>query len=323
MERVSVVIPNYNGKRFLKACLGSLERQSFSEFETILVDDGSTDGSIPYVREKFPWVRLVALEQNGGFCRAVNAGIRAAKAPYVLLLNNDVAADKEFVGEMLSGIRRYKKCFSCSAQLRNMHHPELVDDAGDYYCALGWAYALGKDKPLAAYQKPRRIFASCGGAAIYRKAVFEQIGYFDEAHFAYMEDIDIGYRARIHGWYNVYEPGATVLHAGSAVSGSRHNAFKVKLSSANNAYIIGKNMPLFQIFLNFPFLFLGFCIKTVYFAKKKMGMLYLKGYAEGIARCFGNAGKEHKVRFKWHNLWNYCCIQGTLWLDMVRIFIKS
>ncbi len=316
MERVSVVIPNYNGKRFLKACLGSLERQSFSEFETILVDNGSTDGSIPYVREKFPWVRLVALEQNGGFCRAVNAGIRAAKAPYVLLLNNDVAADKEFVGEMLSGIRRYKKCFSCSAQLRNMHHPELVDDAGDYYCALGWAYALGKDKPLAAYQKPRRIFASCGGAAIYRKAVFEQIGYFDEAHFAYMEDIDIGYRARIFGYENRYLPKAVVYHAGSGTTGSRYNEFKVRHSAKNNVYVIYKNMPLLQFLINLPFLAAGFLAKQLFFIKKGFGREYAQGFAEGLSLCH----KGRKVPFSPKHLKNYAVIQAELWINMFRRF---
>ena len=156
-----------------------------------------------------------------------------------------------------------------------------------------------------------------------RRDAVLSLGGFDENHFAYLEDIDIGYRALIQGWRNVYEPRAQVLHAGSAASGSRYNSFKVKLSSANNAYMIGKNMPFFQLLLNLPLLFLGFCIKTAFFAKKKMGMLYVKGYAEGIARCFSSVGKSHKVRFQWRNLGHYCRIQGILWMDLVRIFIKS
>ena len=180
MEKVSVVIPNYNGKKFLNGCLRSLENQSISEFETILVDDGSTDGSVEYVKERFPKVRIISLKKNGGICRAVNRGIQASETPYVILLNNDVEADRDFVREMLSGIRKYKDCFSCSAQLRNLYRPDKIDDAGDYYCALGWAFALGKDRNAEAYQKTRRIFASCGGAAIYRRELLEKIGCFDE-----------------------------------------------------------------------------------------------------------------------------------------------
>ena len=192
MKKASVVVPNYNGRKFLEKCLRSLENQSVSEFETILVDDGSTDGSAAYVREQFPWVRILELPENGGFCRAVNRGIQVSETPYVILLNNDVEADREFVREMLAGIRKHRSCFSCSAQLRNMQKPELIDDAGDYYCALGWAFALGKDRPFSDYQKPRRIFAACGGAAIYRKSLLEKTGLFDEKHFAYLEDIELG-----------------------------------------------------------------------------------------------------------------------------------
>ena len=100
MKKVSVVIPNYNGKKFLGDCLESLEAQSFTEFDTILVDDGSSDGSVEYVKTHFPNVRIISLPDNGGFCRAVNRGIQAAETPYVLLLNNDVKADKDFVKEM-------------------------------------------------------------------------------------------------------------------------------------------------------------------------------------------------------------------------------
>lgn len=314
MKKVSVVIPNYNGKAFLEGCLKSLENQSISEFETILVDDGSSDGSVDYVREHFPKVRIIELSENGGFCRAVNRGIQASETPYVLLLNNDVEADRDFVREMLAGIRKNRRCFSCSAQLRNLHRPELIDDAGDYYCALGWAFALGKDRPLAAYQKPRRIFASCGGAAIYRKALFEKIGYFDEKHFAYLEDIDLGYRARIYGYENWYLPKAVVYHAGSGTTGSRYNEFKVRHSSRNNVYMIYKNMPFLQILLNLPFLLAGFFAKQVFFMKKGLGAVYARGIAEGITMCT----QGMKVPFQAKHLENYVKIQLELWFNMFR-----
>lgn len=314
MKKASVVIPNYNGKKFLEKCLRSLENQSVSEFETILVDDGSTDGSAAYVREQFPWVRILELPENGGFCRAVNRGIQVSETPYVILLNNDVEADREFVREMLAGIRKHRSCFSCSAQLRNMQKPELIDDAGDYYCALGWAFAMGKDRPFSDYQKPRRIFAACGGAAIYRKSLLEKTGLFDEKHFAYLEDIDLGYRAQIYGYENWYLPKAVVYHAGSGTSGSRYNEFKVRHSSRNNIYMIYKNMPLFQILLNLPFLLAGFLAKLLFFAKKGLGAVYARGIAEGISM----SRQGTKVPFQAKYLKNYVKIQFALWLNILR-----
>ncbi|MDE5748552.1 MAG: glycosyltransferase family 2 protein [Acetatifactor sp.] len=323
--KITVIIPNYKGKDYIRPCLDSLREQQTAPplFKTLVVDNGSTDGVPEIVRREYPEVNILELSENTGFCHAVNVGIRAADTPYVLLLNNDTIVKPGFVAALLERMESDSRIFSVSPMMLNMQDESRIDDAGDRYNALGWAFARGKGQPARRYQKSVRIFAACGGASLYRREAVLALGGFDENHFAYLEDIDIGYRARIYGWRNVYEPRAMVLHAGSAASGSRYNTFKVKLSSANNAYMIGKNMPLFQLFLNFPFLFIGFCIKTAFFAKKKMGMLYVKGYAEGIARCFGSAGKEHKVRFKWRNLWNYCCIQGTLWLDLVRIFIKS
>ena len=120
------------------------------------------------------------------------------------------------------------------------HDSSKIDSAGTYYNALGWAYAYGKDKSVKKYNNIRKIFAACGGASIYRKKVFEEIGMFDEKHFAYLEDIDVGYRARIAGYDNLYEPKSEVIHVGSAASGARYNEFKVKMSSRNNVYLIYK-----------------------------------------------------------------------------------
>lgn len=161
--------------------------------------------------------------------------------------------------------------FSTSAKMLSMKEPEIIDDAGDFYCALGWAFARGKGMDSGRYTEPSKIFAACGGAAIYRRDVFAKIGYFDENHFAYLEDIDIGYRARIFGYQNGYCPEAIVYHAGSGASGSRYNAFKVDLSSRNSIYLIYKNMPLLQLILNLPFLLLGFLVKTLFFIKRDLG----------------------------------------------------
>ena len=154
------------------------------------MDNGSADGSCSFVSANYPWVHIIELPDNFGFCRAVNEGIKAAKAPYVLLLNNDTEVKEDFVEQMLLAIRRHKNAFSCAARMVQYHDRDKLDDAGNYYCALGWSFARGKGKNIDLYQKEEKIFSACGGAAIYRKKIMEKIGYFDEEHFAYLEDTD-------------------------------------------------------------------------------------------------------------------------------------
>ena len=313
---VSVVIPNFNGIAFLDSVLASLEGQTLSNFEVILVDNGSTDGSCSFVTANYPWVHLIELSENFGFCGAVNAGIRAAKAPYVLLLNNDTEVKEDCVEEMLAAIRRHKNAFSCGARMVQYHDRDRLDDVGNYYCALGWSFARGRGKDIHAYETEDKIFSACAGAAIYRKKIIEKIGYFDEEHFAYLEDTDIGYRARIYGYENWYAPKAIVYHVGSGTSGSRYNQFKTRYSSRNNIYLIYKNMPLLQIILNLPFLAVGFLIKFLFFAVKGMG----KEYAAGIKNGFSISMKNKKVPFRIKHLPNYCKIQLELWSNIIRRF---
>ncbi len=144
MQEVSVIIPNYNGMAYLEGVLSSLEQQEFQNFETILVDNGSSDGSVAFTMGNYPWVHIIELPDNFGFSRAVNEGIYAARAPYVLLLNNDTEVDRYFVGEMLAAIKRHRRAFSCSARMICYHDRDKLDDAGNYYSALGWAFAREK-----------------------------------------------------------------------------------------------------------------------------------------------------------------------------------
>ena len=217
---------------------------------------------------------------------------------------------------MLAAIRRHKNAFSCGARMVQYHDRDKLDDVGNYYCALGWSFARGRGKDIHAYETEDRIFSACAGAAIYRKKILEKIGYFDEEHFAYLEDTDIGYRARIYGYENWYAPKAIVYHVGSGTSGSRYNQFKTRYSSRNNIYLIYKNMPLLQIILNLPFLVTGFLVKFLFFAVKGMG----KEYAAGIKNGFSISMKNKKVPFRMKHLPNYCKIQLELWINIVRRF---
>ena len=218
--------------------------------------------------------------------------------------------------EMVEALRRHKKAFSCQARMIQFHDREKLDDGGNFYCSLGWGFARNKGKAIETCEKEEKIFSSCAGAAIYRKKVFEKIGYFDEEHFAYLEDMDIGYRARIYGYENWYAPKALVYHVGSGTSGSRYNQFKTRYSSRNNVYMIYKNMPFLQILLNLPFLLVGFGTKTLFFVLKGLGREYIAGIKNG----FQISHREKKVPFKLEHCMNYVHIQVELWYNMFRRF---
>lgn len=316
MKKVSVIIPNYNGMQYVKRCLDSLMVQTLKDWEILFIDNGSADGSRELVEKEYPLVRVIALPENLGFCGAVNIGIHTATAPYVVLLNNDTEAEPEFLQELYDGIRRKPCAFSGGAMMLQFHDREKIDDAGNFYNALGWAFALGKGKPAVDYSKERKIFSACGGAAIYRKDLMEELGYFDEEHFAYLEDTDIGYRAQIAGYENWYFPKAKVYHVGSGTSGSRYNQFKIRYSSRNNIYMIYKNMPLGQIILNLPLLAMGFAVKLVFFSLKGYGREYAAGIKNGFSIC-----RKNKVPFQWKHMRNYCNIQLQLWVNLIRRFV--
>lgn len=311
---VTVIIPNYNGRELLKKCIEALERQICREFRVLVVDNGSTDESVTLTSETLD-LEFIVLKENMGFCGAVNIGIRHANTPYVILLNNDTEAEPEFVGELLAAIRRSKRIFSCGAMMIDHGRRELLDNAGDYYTALGWAVARGKGRPIKNFLKECEVFSCCGGAMICRTETVKRLGGLDEQHFAYLEDVDVGYRARIYGYRNYYVPTARVCHVGSATTGTRYNERKVFLAARNSMYVIYKNMPFLQLILNLPLIAIGIVIKTIFFLKKGFAGEYLRGVWEGIATC----RESRKVRFRIAHLPNYLKIQWELWINIVRV----
>ena len=318
-DKVTVVIPNWNGMAFLEDCLSSLRRQTMKDFRTIVIDNGSDDGSVDYIREHFPEVCIRAFHRNNGFCKAVNEGIHLAKSPYVILLNNDTVCDERFVEKLYEAVDGREEVFSAASRMMQMDKPDLIDDAGDYYCALGWAFADGRGLPGSKRMKRRQVFAACAGAAIYRRDLLCGLRGFDERHFAYLEDIDIGWRALRAGYVNIYEPDAVVRHAGSASTGSAYNPFKTKLAAANSVYIIRKNMPAWQILLNLPFLAAGFMIKTLFFVRKGLAGEYLKGLAAGFGLSASYDGR-YTVKTSFKTLLK---IQGSMILSCGRRFLQK
>lgn len=293
MYKASVVIPNYNGEKYIDECMNALRKQREQDFEVILVDNASEDKSIAAFEVYNDLnIRTITLDENYGFSRAANEGIKASESEYVILLNNDTHVGKNFVGALVDAMDEDDNIFSAQAHMLQYSDRTITDSAGDYFCALGWGFSRGKDEKASKFTERRDVFSSCAGAAIYRKSVFETIGYFDEVFFAYLEDMDIGYRAKLHGYRNVFVPEAKVLHVGSGSSGSRYNEFKTKLAARNSMLVMYKNFAGWQFLVNIPFILAGIILKSAFFAKQKL----LKAYLKGILEAFVTAGKVERQK---------------------------
>ena len=314
--KTTIIIPNYNGLSFMEPCFEALEKQTTKDFKILVVDNGSTDGSVEWLKERE--IPSIFLPENTGFSGAVNVGIRAADTPYVILLNNDTKVAPHYVEALERAMDRSEKIFSVSSKMIQMYHPDLMDDAGDMYSVLGWAFQRGVGRPEKLYKKSCRVFTACAGAAIYRREVFETIGYFDEMHFAYLEDIDVGYRAKLYGYDNVFCPEAVVYHVGSGTSGSKYNSFKVRLAARNNIYLNYKNMPFLQLLVNVLPIGAGMTVKYLFFKKRGFGADYLAGVKEGLA----TAGKCKKVGYRPEHLKNYLAIEWELFTGTLLYFYE-
>ncbi len=305
---VTVIIPNYNGRRYIHECLDSLRLQNFKDFKIIVVDNASTDGSAEEIEEEYEEVRLIRNDMNYGFSQAVNTGIRAADTEFVILLNNDAMCEYNFIEELVKGIRKSDRIFSCGAKMIQYHDHKKLDNAGDFYTIFGWAFQRGLDESIRKYKRAERVFSACAGAAIYRRELFDRVGYFDEQHFAYLEDVDLGFRANILGYKNYYLPKAVAYHIGSASSGVRYNKFKVKLAARNSVYVYYKNLPPLQLLLNAPFIAAGHLIKYLFFKKKGLDKLYI----EGVVEAYKTLDKVSKVHYDSGNLNHYIWIQMSM-----------
>jgi GT2 family glycosyltransferase len=312
--KVSVIIPNFNGQSFLKNCLDSLYNQKIP-LEVIVIDNGSEDGSVDYIKS-ISNIILIENKENLGFAKAVNQGIAISSNEFVFLLNNDTVIEKNTIFHLLNCINKNENIFSVASKMLQLKDKNLIDDAGDEYTILGHAKKRGLNKlsTKKKYNEEKEIFSSSAGAALYRKDIFEEIGYFDEIFFAYMEDVDIGYRSKIFGYKNIYCPKSIVYHVGSGTSGSQYNEFKVKLAAKNNVLVPYKNMPLPQLALNIIFILIGFFIKYIFFIRKGLG----KYYIEGLKNGFKETKSVEKIKYSNKNLLNYFKIQKELIINLFK-----
>lgn len=250
--KVSVIILNWNGKMFLDDCLESLAAQTFPDFETILVENGSTDGSAGYVRERYPWVRLVQLSENAGFAEGNNRGLLACEGDYIVTLNNDTRVEAAFLAELVAAADADPGIGMVAAKMLNFYLPGCLDSVGILAATNGLGSNIGVgEQDAGQYDDPSPVFGPCAGAALYRRSMLDEVGFFDPDFFAYYEDLDLAWRARLAGWRGVTAPQAVVYHIHSATSG-KMSPFTVYQVQRNKWYVIIKNWPAVLLIKHLP-----------------------------------------------------------------------
>jgi GT2 family glycosyltransferase len=240
---VSVVIPNWNGRHWLPACLGALAAQRLIPAEVIVVDNGSSDGSVDYLRATHPAVRVVALATNTGFAHATNQGLQAARHERVALINTDVVLESDWLARMAAALDAAPDAASVACKMLSLEDRHRVYDAGDILRRDGACEQRGRfARDDGRWDEPGEVFGACAGAALYRRAVVLELGGFDERYFAYLEDVDLALRLRLAGWRCRYEP-CVALHAGEGSShqliGGHH-----QLVTRNTILLVLKAFPL-------------------------------------------------------------------------------
>ena len=243
MPRLSVIILNYDGRQWLPACLDAMRSQrNAPEFETVVVDNGSTDDSRAIVRRDYPWVRLVESSINRGFAGGNNFGVSAAHGDWLVFLNNDTVPDPHWLQRLWAASTGNPGYSLLASQLVFLHDPSVVDSAGDGYLRAGGAFKHGHGASADAFAEAGEVFGACGGALMIRRDAFEALGGFDERFFMQYEDVDLSYRARLQGLRTWYAADAIVRHAGSGSLGTVSEA-AVYYGQRNLEWTWIKNTP--------------------------------------------------------------------------------
>jgi GT2 family glycosyltransferase len=238
---VSIVIPNWNGAHHLSTCLESLRCQTFQDFEVIVADNCSSDGSLKLLARDYPEVRVVALGENRGFAGACNAGIQAAQEEFVVLLNNDTETDPRWLEEIVAAFQRHPEAGIVASKILLFDQRDAFHTAGDFYRMDGIPGNRGVwQKDVGQYDREEYVFSGCGGSAAYRRAMLENVGLLDEDFFFSCEDMDLAWRAQLAGYRCVYAPRAVVYHKLSATGGGVTASF---YDGRNFIYLLAKDYP--------------------------------------------------------------------------------
>jgi hypothetical protein len=243
----SIVVLNLNGQRHLPPLLAALALQSMRDFELVFVDNGSADASVTFIEQGcrsygIP-LQLIRNSANRGFAPACNQGLQVARSDHVVMLNNDTRPEPHWLEQMLATLAGEPRVGMVAAKMLFAHDPGRINSAGIAvdWTGIAWDWRGGEvDDP--GERAVQEIFGPCGGAALYRRQMLLELGGFDEDFFAYLEDVDLAWRARLAGWRCLYQPQARVLHAHSATWGDA-SPRKRFLLGRNKIWLLAKDMP--------------------------------------------------------------------------------
>ncbi|MCX5842556.1 MAG: glycosyltransferase [Deltaproteobacteria bacterium] len=281
-ELVSVIILNWNGQAYIKGCLDSVLSQDYGNVEIIVVDNASEDESADMVRKSYRDVMLIQNQSNLGFSVGNNIGIQRARGDFILILNNDTELDRGCITAMKRSIDRDARYGSSASKIYLKDSPGTVDAAGIVVFPDGLSIGRGRFEPGFLYENEEDVFFSSGCCALYRREMLEDVKifgeYYDEDFFAYAEDTDLGWRARLRGWKCVYAPTAAVYHARSASSGN-YSPMKAFLVERNRMWLEVKNFP-------FPLIVSGHFYTLLRYACQAYGALSGQGAAGAFSKQY-------------------------------------
>jgi len=284
MPKISVIIPNWNGKHYLGDCLGSLRKQTFGDFETILVDNGSEDGSVPWVRTEFPEVNVIALPANRGFTGGILGGYEQATGELIVLLNNDTEAHPNWLQSIHAASQAYSRAGSFASKMMYFNDRSRIENCGFDLGSAGTTIDLGRDEPDGpVWAQPRKVFGACGGAAAYRRSMLEDIGFLDDDFFLIYEDVDLSFRAQLRGYDCVYVSDAVVYHRYRMTIG-RAPSRQVFYSQRNIEFVYLKNMPLELLLRTAPQRLLYEMGAAIYFARLGAASAFVRAKLSAL-RC--------------------------------------
>ncbi len=251
--RISIIVLNWNGRDMLAECLSALRAQTLRDFEIIVVDNGSRDGSPEWLAANAPEVSVIRNSANLGFATANNQGIRAARAPLIAVLNNDALPEPDWLQVLVEAAERETWAGMFASRILLRQPVGMIDSLGIEVDRAGFAWnrAWGRYSTDPLISQPIEVFGPSGAAAVYRRAMLDQIGLFDEEFFIYYEDVDLAWRAQWAGWRCLYVPQAIVQHVHSATT-KRGSPFKRRLLSRNKWWAIARNYPFSQLWPYVP-----------------------------------------------------------------------
>ena len=270
-EIVSVIIPNYNGVDTIRRCIDSVQNQSYKNIEIIVIDSKSTDNSVEIIKRGYSNVVLIENPYNAGWGIACNVGIRKAKGDYYLILNNDAWMSPDCARELLKGISRDEKYGACASKILLGENNSILDVAGGLLIFKdGLSVGRGHLELSEEYNKEEEVFCANDCCCLFRKEMFDDIGFYDDDFFIYADETDIGWKAQLTGWKCVYNPKAIAYHGHVNTEERYSSDFKAFYVERNRLFITFKYFPWFLIFVGYGYSFLRYSYQ-VYYAYKYKG----------------------------------------------------